>query len=74
MSCSWNRQDSTKIHGRIDKRMGKYMPGMSSRLMNFEMYSRYMKEIHIRTVPKIKNPTSGGFGITKTHKEKCHAN
>ena len=74
MSCGWNRQDSVKIHGRTNKGLGKCMPGMSSRLMNFEMYNRYMKEIHIRTVPKIKNPTSGGFGITKTHKEKCHAN
>ena len=51
-----------------------YLSKTKDIVLNFEMYSRYMKEIHIRTVPKIKNPTSGGFGITKTHKEKCHAN
>ena len=67
---NWNKQDNARIKGNCARSLGKHMPGMNSSAMRFEMYQRYMKENHVRLVPKIKNPTSGGFGITKTSKGK----
>ena len=67
---NWTKQDNTRIKGNCARSLGKYMPVMNSSIAQFEMYQRRMKENHIRLVPKIKNPTSGGFGITKTNKGK----
>jgi hypothetical protein len=68
--ANWTKQDNTKIGGNCARNLGKHMPGMKATVARFEMHQRYMKENHIRLVPKIKNPTSGGFGITKTNKRK----
>lgn len=67
---NWTKQDNTRIRANHARSLGKHMPGMNSIAMRIEMYQRYMKENHIRLVPKIKNPTSGGFGVTRTSKGK----
>lgn len=67
---NWTKQNNTRISNNCFRSLGKHMPGMNSSAMRVEMYNRYMKENHVRMVPKIKNPTTGGFGITKTSKGK----
>ena len=53
---NWTKQDNTKIGKNVEKNLGKCMPGMKSTIMRYETYQRFMKENHVRVVPKIKNP------------------